>query len=534
MAITAMDMVRKTKLTTLFFALLNSNLVSAGDWKFEPSIVIDETYTDNVKLVTNDKVSSLVSQTGLEIESSYEAQQAVFNFSSQSTYALYSHNHELDNDYHTLASDFRLQLWPNGIILVGSADIANRSQNSSRNAIADIASADTVRVETYNGGVEYNVNNSDFTVNSSIGYRQITSEDSVGDREGVVAQLSSRNGTGARNIFWALEHSYQELKNNSQEGKLSQSEIKIGLITDYRINPFIRYYDEENSGDLRSTNRSIESNSYGLGIRWLISPRLYVDISYNKPIGSKLNIDGDVQEEYVNAALKWQPSIRTTLEANVSERFYGNSYGLDFTHKNKRLTNTITYVEDIKTFTRNNFVANLVGYYFCPGNTSTTIDECTLEDSTVISPGEPAYGIFPIQDFTLIQDNVFSLYKTLTWRSVLALPRTTFRLNANWQRRDNLDTRNEDERSIINFGVRRNISGRSSLNLDVSYTENNFLITTDSERIDRYRRYKLSYEKSLNSALSIDLSLGYVDRSSSNIKFNYEEGRVSAKITKGF
>ena len=37
------------------------------------------------------------------------------------------------------------------------------------------------------------------------------------------------------------------------------------------------------------------------------------------------------------------------LEASFSERFYGDSYGLNFTHRNKRLTNTVSYVEDIQT-----------------------------------------------------------------------------------------------------------------------------------------------------------------------------------------
>ena len=109
-------------------------------------------------------------------------------------------------------------------------------------------------------------------------------------------------------VFWELEHNYQELKNNNQKGELSESEVKLGLITDYRLNPFLRYYNEDNSGDLNNPNRSIESNSYGLGVRWLISPRLYLDTSYNKPIGSKLDIDGDEQKEYVNASVKWQPS----------------------------------------------------------------------------------------------------------------------------------------------------------------------------------------------------------------------------------
>lgn len=540
MAIMAMGMAPKTKLSAVCIALIYSNFTFAGDWQFDPSIKINETYSDNVGLTANNNESSLVSQTGISLQSNYKAQQAIFNFSSQSDYAMYSHNHDLDNDYHTVASDARLQLWPNGIVLFGSINISNQSRNGSRNALADIVSADTVQVETYNGGVEYNIDNSAFIINSAISYRQTKSEDNIGNREGVVANLSSTNGTGARHVFWELEHNYQELKNDGQKGKLSESEVKLGLISHYNINPFLRYYNEDNSGDVSNPNRSIESNSYGVGIRWLITPRLYLDTSYNKPIGSTLDIDGELQKEYVNAAVKWQPSIRTRLEASFSERFYGNSYGLNLSHQNKRLTNTISYIEDVQTLTRNNFVPNVIGFYFCPDNSVTSIDECILQDGSSISPNptdnpdDLSYQIFPIQNFELVEDNVFSLNKTLSWSSTLALPRTTISFNANQQNRENLETRIKDETGVVSLNIKRDVSGRSSVNLGVSYNETNLQLDTELERIDRYRRYQLGFEKSLNSALSFNIALSYLNRSSDNALLNYEESRVSANITKGF
>ncbi len=540
MAITAMDTVQRIKLSTVCLALFCSKFVMAGDWQFEPSLVIDEIYTDNVGITSNNEISSLVSQTGVNIDSVYQAPQAIFNFSSQSRYAFYSHDHDLDNDYHTIASDFRLQLWPNGIILFGGLDVENQSRNSVQNALADIVSADTVQVETYNGGIEYNIKNSAFIIESAIGYLQTNSEDNIGNREGVVAAISSTNGTSARHAFWEIEHDYQELKNNGQDGKLSKSEALIGLITSYKVNPFIRYYDEDNSGNLRNSNNSTESNSYGLGVRWLISPRLYLDASYNKPIGKNLDIDGKEQGEYVNAKMKWQPSIRTSIEASFSERFFGDSYGLNVSHRNRRLTNTITYIEDIQTLTRNNYVANVVGFYFCPNNSAALIEECTVQDGTIIIPDNPndpndnGYQIFPIQEFTLVEDNVFSLNKTLNWNSTLELPRTTITLAANKQMRDNLDTRIEDESSAISVSFKRDISARSNVNLNLSYTETNLLMKTEQERLDRYRRYQLSYEKSIQSSLSLSLSISYLNRSSNSTALNYQEGRIGAKITKGF
>ncbi len=540
MAITAMGMAHKTKLSAVCIALICSKLAVAGEWQFDPSIMVDETYSDNVGLTTNNEQTSLVTQVGLYIESTYKAQQAEFNFSSESIYALYSHDHDLDSDYQTLSSDLRVQLWPNGIVAYGGISIDNQSRNGSRNALADIVSADTVQVETYSGGLEYNIDNSDFIVNSSIGYRETNSEDNIGNQKGINSRITSTNGTGARHVFWEVEHDYQDLENNNQKGKQSQSEVKIGWITGYGLNPFLRYYDEDNSGDINNSNRSIESNSYGLGVRWLITPRLAFNASYNQPIGDNLDLDGNEQEAYINASVQWQPSPRTKLTANISERFYGTSYGLDFTHRNKRLTNSISYVEDVQTFTRNNFAANLVGFYFCPSSNITSVADCIIKDEGSIfpdnpnEPDNPGFQLFPIQDFTLVEDNVFSLNKTLNWSSVLALPRTTISFTASHQNRENLESFNEDERSASSLNVSRKVSGRSSISFDLSYTETNLQIDTEFERIDRYRRYEISYLKSLNSTLSFDLSLSYLNRGSDNALFNYEEGRVSAKVTKGF
>lgn len=533
MAITATDTAQQISVSVFCLTLLCSKLSIAGDWNFDPSLKIDETYTDNVGLVRDNEQSSLVSQTGVLIDSSYKAQQIDFNFASESTYAFYSHDHELDNDYHTVSSDIRYQLWPNGITLIGDVNISNQSRNGSRNTLADIVSADTVQVETYNGGLEYLVNNSDFIINSLATYQETNTEDNIGNRNSVTSNLSTRNGRAARTVFWDIQHNYRKLKNNGNEGEIVETEAVIGFITNYRVNPFIRYYDEDNSGNVNNGNRSLESNSYGAGIRWLISPRLYIDASYNKPIGNKLNLDGKTQEEYINARVNWEPSARTQLEVSYSERFYGDSYGLNLQHKNKRLTNTITYNESVQTLTRNNFIPISLGSFWCPANTNVnSVSDCIVQDGTSIAPDN--YQLVTLSDFELAEDNFFSLNKNLSWNTTLVLPRTTFTLIARNENRENLDTRIEDENNFLSFSVKRKVSGRSNINLQLSYTDTNLQISTVQERLDRYRRYQIGYEKSLNSSLSFNIDLSYLDRSSSDYTLNYEEGRLSAKITKGF
>jgi uncharacterized protein (PEP-CTERM system associated) len=532
MAIMVMDTApNKTILAVAILAILSVKSF-AGEWQFQPHLIIDETHSNNVNLSLNEEESSLVSQAGIELEALYASKKLEFNLSSTSVYAMYSHDHDIDNDFHTLDSSFRLKLAPKGLALTGSAAISNQSRNSSRNALADIVSGDTVRIERYSSGLEYGVNNSDFRLNSSIEYRTTKAEDNIGEREGYAAQLVSQNGKSARNIYWDTSVEFASYSNQGRDGEIFKGEIKIGLITHYSFTPFLRYYDENNEGDLNNNNTSIESNSYGAGLRWLISPRIFLDLSYNTPTGIQFDFDGKKQEDYAAASVRWEPSQRTQLKMEYGQRFYGESYGLDFSHKNKRLTNKIAYSEDVKTFTRNNYESVVLGSYWCPQGEILDTASCFISNNENLNFDD--FQLITLSDLVLVEDQNLSLNKALTWTSTLELSRTTFSFSLSNLDRENLSTRVKDKDKRATFSIARKVSGKSTLTLNLGYNDNHFAIGQTSERQDRYRRYSLEYDKSLNSRLTVKLGLSHLNRSSTTQALNYEEGRVYFKISKGF
>jgi uncharacterized protein (PEP-CTERM system associated) len=532
MAITVMDtVINKKVLTAIIIAIISAKSV-AGDWQFQPKLLVDETYSNNVTLALNGKQSSLVSQTGIGFNNMFTSNKLDFNFTSKSSFAMYSHNHELDKDYHSLASDIRLKLWPDGLALIGSASISNEARNSSSNALADIVSADTIRVERYTGGLEYTVNNRSFLMSSNVSYQLSQSQDNVGERDGYSANFISKNGTSSRYIYWDATASYIDLKNNNIEGSQFKGEIKVGLITGYKILPFLRYYDEYNDGNISNSNTSLDSNSYGAGLRLLISSKLYLDFSYNKPINNQLDLDGNEQKNHTSASIKWEPTQRTQLNINYGQRFYGESYEFDFTHKNRRLTNKISYTEDVELFTRNNYVGITQGSYWCPPDEFTVATSCYIKSDENINFDD--YQLVTLSDFVLVEDQDLSLNKSFQWNSTLALPRTTFNLALSEVRRENLTTQVEDENVGASFTISRKISGNSALNLNLQYTETHYSLNQENERQDRYRRYSLEYDKSLNSEFIVKFGLSHLNRSSTNQSLNYEEDRIYLNFSKGF
>jgi uncharacterized protein (PEP-CTERM system associated) len=531
MAITVMDTKpnKLVKAVTLL-TLISANTV-AGDWKFEPNLKIDETHSNNVNLTVDDEVSSLVSQAGLAVDTSFSSNKVDFNLTSTSLYAMYSHDHDLDTDFHTLDSSLKFRLWPDGLSLTGQASISNQARNSSRNALADIVSGDTVKIERYTGGLEYSVRNSQFVFNTSANYQITESEDNIGEREGTLANLATQNGSAARHVYWDATAAYSDFENSGQDGRTFRGEIKLGWITNYKLTPFVRYYDEDNSGQI-SGGSSTESDSYGAGIRWLVNPRLLIDVSYNTPVGDDNDIDGKEQDDHIAATLKWDPTQRTQLEASYGQRFYGESYDFDLTHKNKRLQNTVKYSEDVKLFTRNNYETVALGNYWCPAGELTDRNSCLATDQSTIDFND--YQLIPLTDSILREDQDFSLEKQFSWSSTLTLTRTTFSLSLSDLTRENLNTRVEDETKRASFSIDRKISGKSSLRLNLSYSDNHFALKQSNERQDRYRKYGLEYKKSLNSRLDVTFGVSHLNRGSSTAIYNYDEERIYLNVSKGF
>ncbi len=380
MAIMAMATVRKikhfrnAKVMALLTCFTVPNLVFSGEWEFVPNFGIEETYTDNVELTTSDSTSSLVSQAIVGLNASYASRLADFSFSGQNSNIFFSHDNELRDNFLKIDTEGRYKLWSSGPELIAYAKVDNISRNSAKNGLADLVSGDTVQSEIYSAGIRYNVNNNDFSLDSSIIYSINQSEDDLGEYKGAIATVNGHNGNSARRVFWQLQSNFttksQDFSGDTRKGDQYRIDAQFGFITPYLLTPFIRFYDEDFTGDFINQSQQTTS-SWGPGVRWLISPRLIVNLSYNYVA------DKNVSDDYPAGSVQWQPSARSSLSASYSQRFFGDSYSLDLNHKTKRLTNSIRYDESIEVFDRNNFEQIDLGLFWCPnGEEVTDINQC--------------------------------------------------------------------------------------------------------------------------------------------------------------
>lgn len=535
MAIMAMGMkVKQAAFILSGFSIAFASV--AGDWKLNTSVKIDESYSDNIELSPNNKKSSLVSQLGLNLAADYQAQNASLNLSSSNTQAWYSHNHDLDQSYNNISADGKMLLWPNGLTFTASASVANQARNSSRNALAGIVSADVIQTEQYQTGLEYDIKNSRYSLSTRAAFQVNKSEDRIGENKGSSFSLTSANGNAARHIFWDISGKYSERENETRNSEQHVTELKIGLITNYNILPFIRYYSEDNSGSINRRN-NLETNSYGFGFRWQPINRLILDASYNHPIDD--TIDDSVagldqeQEPYYDVLLNWQPSIRTKIQASYTQRFFGDSYGLNLQHGSRRLTNTISYDESVQSFTRNNFQV-VSSTFLCQNPNAVELADCFIQTAGTFDPQDLTF--FTIESLELFEDNDYWLNKRFSWSSVLTLPRTKFSLKVTSSDRQNLNSDINNTIKSISLSADRKITPSAAIVFKASYDERSYgqLINNLNDQIDKYNRYSANFNKKLNKSLKFNLDLEHTKRTSNQVRFNYSENRLSLGLTKDF
>jgi uncharacterized protein (PEP-CTERM system associated) len=532
MAIMDTAMAEKTSKSTIrayylcVVSLILSNSTFAGEWRFTPSLGLTETYTNNIELTQLDKQSSLVSQLIIGADANFTSKKLQFSFLGTETLAGYSHDSELNDDYQTLEANASYLLWQDKLQAIASSSITNVSINESGNSLADLISADTVQQQNHSAGLQYNSTNSDYSFFSSLIYSMVNTEDGIGESDGVSALINSNNGNAARYVFWQVNGSFSNRKNDAFTSENYQFETKIGAITPYKINPFIRFYNERVTGTLAGSNPD-SIPSWGPGLRYQVAKHFIIDLSYNY-----VNDETQASDDYVAADIDWQLSARTSLKAGYLNRFFGDSYNLDFSHTTKRLTNSISYHETIEVFDRNSF-QEVNGEVWCP-NTAIGIEDC-LPIGEV--PNDTTdFTSLPITSLEPVEGNEFSLNKRLAWKSQLALSRTTFSIDVSNRERESLSTGVIDNYLKTRLSVTRRMNSRSNITAYVDYSKNVF----DKNRPDgprqedTYKTISATYNKSLASSLNTFFTLQYLDRQSNFERYTYNEARASINLTKDF
>lgn len=534
-----MDMAKEQnhKLLVLLIGLFLNPISAANELKLTPRIELANVYTDNINLSESDKDSSLVTTLSPAINLSLLSNKAEIDFDYKYSKASYTHDHDLDKNFTEASLNSRFELFPSGLDFVANGRISNISSNNARNSFADNISGSTTESKDYDVGLEYNVNSSSFSLSSNIYYSETINDDDIGNRNGYNAGLYSQNGNNSRHIFWNLISSYSEYENNQREGRYHTVDATLGIITNFKLNPFIRYYDEQINGNLNEQNIQ-NTSSIGAGIRWQTSKHLYLDVAYNwsEQDDDSSDTAGDAEDvdDYYSGLISWQPSIRTNINARYYNRFNNDAYELSISHRLRRLTTTISYNESVSLLDRFEFTEGNFQDVWCLASNPELLTSCIISPDTSVDLSK---YIFADRIFELIpiEANSFVLNKTFSGQFNYRARRTQYQLSLSQTERENLELRDIDIYDSMDFKVTRTITRNSTGIISFALNKNTFSEGNISfpEQTDYYRIYLTSYEHNFSSSLKLSSSLRHVNRSSSS-SFAYKENRVSISLEKEF
>ncbi len=466
--------IRKTARIIVLSTALTVFHSAAKNVDFGTNASSELTFTDNINASSHNKHSGFVSTWSAGAYSNINGNDGSLLFQ----YDIYQTIHSIDSNRNELFNELSLaadkKVYRDNIKFNIDASITNIARFREENANADFITGDTVETRNVDAGLSYQSNQSGiFNIYGAINGGATSNEDSVGDFYTYGTDLSFRNGSSVKKIYWLTDYSYnQNISRNTDDEYYDFTLVQeLGLQRIKNISPLIRLYYEGYTDDEENL---IESGSWGPALRYYWHNRSYVEVAYDFSFKD---------EDFWRGYLILNPTPRTLLEFDYTKRFYGDAYYFSLTHTTKKVTNSIEYSEELRGFNR---------------------------------------------EFFAVGENIeeYKLVKGLTLSSTLNLKRTSFTLKARISDRKPVsDLSGNRIGSSEAFGTSLTASHRLSEDTSLSggfqYDKDKF---ESNSKTNYYRNYDLAFNNQLSQELSYNFSL---NRTNSSI---YSENRANLMV----
>jgi uncharacterized protein (PEP-CTERM system associated) len=283
--------------------------------------------------------------------------------------------------------------------------------------------------------------------------------------------------------------------------------------------------DEYDTGQAALTDRSnLDTTSYGAGLEWTPSNGRNISLTYNQLE------EGENQTKFIGVNLAWAFSTRTALNFDYGKRFFGDSYTLNFSHSLKYLRTSVSYSEDLTTFSRLGASStNITGIFVCQFGSTELID-CFQPDSLdyQLQVGEEFRATTEV--VTDISEEVI-LRKSGTASIGYSKRKVTMSIDASYRRTEYL----ESDRLSINRSLRLNLNYAIGRKTNISFASN--LATNqfnELETADTTMTTSINFSRALGRYLNLNIAARLLDRESDNMERNGTDKRLTVGLNYTF
>lgn len=484
----------------------------AVDWRFTPNLGAAITYTDNVNQTEVGQDALILSVTpGFSLTSHGSRRlQASVNYALSAAARFGDDNsHDL---YHNLSAVGKAELIEDFLFIDGTARISQGLISlfgSNTDATTNDTNRATVGVYTLSPYIQkrfgtFATAEVRYTLGGAI-FGSNTAADAV--TNAFTASLDS--GSRFNDLNWSVDYSL---------------------------------YHADNSG---TTNSTFERGSVTLG--YALSRKLRIFGTYgeerNEFLGSN-NAGGN----FYSLGAGWSPSRRTSIEANVGERYFGRTYSFSGRHQTRSSTWRISYSEDISDISQQFLRDSGRIFWVCSNRLIETQDfnpptstGCSGPfTSAQLSQAFNTLGV-PLSDLiaagfvdVAIANGVYvinSLTGGVSWsKGRLGLGLSLFDTKRIYQNLTGVEDRSQGVTGSASY----RLNPRTNANTSLSVTRNKITIPLLPTRDDKIFSLTLGLDHQFGKDLRGALSFRHQQRDSNTTNLDYTENSLTASATLRF
>ncbi|MCP5243912.1 MAG: TIGR03016 family PEP-CTERM system-associated outer membrane protein [Burkholderiales bacterium] len=310
--------------TVVVFFLVHSLQVAAGELEIKPTLMVSETYTDNVRLGggggfggASSSGGDFITQINPGLLLSGQGRRYEINAQYTMNNLLFAKNSELTRIRHMLNASVTTEVLKDLFFIDGFASIMQ--QNVS---LLGPQTTNNVFVTGNRANLEI------YSVSPYIRHRF----QNFATAEARYTRGYVRSGfNGFRN---SQRDNYQfNLNSGSAFGKLAWG------------------FNYDNSRiHLNSFDSTIEFERYIGNLRYNFTPRFGLTATGGYERNSIISIRGKPSSPTWTAGFVWAPNKRTDLQFSAGQRFFGDTYSATGNYRTRLSTWQVSYIEDITTF----------------------------------------------------------------------------------------------------------------------------------------------------------------------------------------
>jgi len=345
------------------------------------------------------------------------------------------------------------------------------------------------------------------------------------DNLGIVARLYQ--GKNIRAVNFDVSAQYNDTsRTDSQNFKSTTVQGNFGFPiinkVDFIVTANLEEYDSGNTVISNSSN--IDTTSYGAGLKWKPRNERSLSLTYNQ-----LEED-DNRTKFVGVNLAWAFTSRTALNFDYGKRFFGDAYSLDFKHSLKSLRTSVSYSEDVTTFSRlGASTTTITGIFVCEFG-STELTDCFQPDSLdyQLQAGEEFRATSEI-DTDITEEILFRKSGTATIG--YDKRKVKISINANYSQTEYLESDRLSTNRRLSFNLSYTLGRKTDISLVSSVSKNQ---RSEFEEEDTIVTNNINFNRNIGRYLKLNIGLRLLDRKSDTLERDSSDKRLTVGLNYTF